>query len=241
MLFSTQKYRYGWIGLWAVLFCLGAGLIIWSIWPREAEYVEYTAPVPSTSTNTNTPRVPVPSTTSSATSLQTATEGLSVVDPAVDDIPVEVSVVRDDQEIVEAVRLSTGTSLSSGGDVWSPKSGWAEWYQPDGYPRPGVLATRPAVIGGHVAYSGKPDVFANLEQVEVGDIVQVTYQSGVEYKFQVGKIAVADKEAMRTEQSIWGEGPESRTVVLMTCDDGSGFGPDGHRRDNRAVWATMIE
>ena len=159
--------------------------------------------------------------------------------PTTNDIPVSVSVQRGSEVIVPAAIISPAMSLTSP-TVWSPEPGVAEWHQKNVHPKPGVVSPYHAIIGGHVDYNG-PDVFANLSSAEVGDTVVVTYRSGDEYRFVVNTIFTGDKESMSVDPRIKGSHPDAQSVVLLTCDDGSGYLADGHRVDNLAVIATVID
>lgn len=211
--------------------------IIWLMGQRDEARTQYVAPDPAPSAMATATSV-TPSSSAPTSPIDTPTQA---TDPQPGDKPVEVAVTRGDEHIVMPVAISDYTSFT-GRQVWSPQPGTAEWYQVDDYPKPGTSSTLKSIIAAHVAYSGEPDVFANLEAVEVGDEVIVTYASKQTYTFIVTAIIVDDKVTIRDNQDIWGyAADEQRSTVLFTCDDQSGYRLDGHRRDNRAVIATIVE
>lgn len=217
---------------------ISAVSISWLTDRDDAVRTEYVAPdpIPSAMTSSSSP---TPSPSASITPLPTPTP-ITLADPKPGDKPVEVVVMRGGKYIVKPVRIGSGTSFE--GKRWSPVPGTAEWYQVDDYPKPGKLSTLNSVIAAHVAYSGEPDAFAQLEDVKEGDKVIVTYASKQTYTYTVTKIIVEDKLVIRNNQQIWGErSTKRRSTILFTCDDQSGYRSDGTRRDNRAVIATIDE
>lgn len=227
-----------------VAFVLAAIVMMLSSISREAERVTYApSPEPSVLTAPSAPpssptQAPVPTVVQVPSTKPTETPSPTVTDPAPGDVPSRVSVVRGDKIIVEPIIIGKGTSFTENG-VWNPVPGYAEWYSLDDHPLPCTLSTLRSVIAGHVAYDGEPNVFFTLDQVVIGDIVVVTYRSGYECRLVVTDIINEDKEVLRTNQSVWGFNPESRTVILFTCDDQDGFRSDGHRKNNLAVVATV--
>ncbi len=138
--------------------------------------------------------------------------------------------------MVKPVRFGRATSFSAPGK-WSPNPGTVEWYQKEDYLRPGVLSPLHSVIAGHVSYNGEPDVFADLEDVKIGDTVIVTYASGAKYTFTVKQIIVETKTKIQNDQRVWGYHKPARSVALFTCDDEFGTCEGGHLCGNRAIIA----
>ncbi|MBA4085760.1 MAG: hypothetical protein C0493_12660 [Kytococcus sp.] len=132
---------------------------------------------------------------------------------------------------IPAVGLSTRIEPQGlrGGKV-NPSPGEVIWFT--GYDRvqPGAKGT--TVIAGHVISSGRPDAFAALEQLAKGDGVVLGYPGGARLRFEVTSTRIVDKEALTTSEDVWGTNPDTRRIVLITCDDQLGFREDGHRRAN---------
>jgi LPXTG-site transpeptidase (sortase) family protein len=102
-------------------------------------------------------------------------------------------------------------------------------------PVPGDVG--PAVIAGHVDSRTGPAVFFRLEELTVGDTVQVTRSDGRDVGFRVTRVAQYPKTDFATEE-VYGPttGPELR---LITC--GGTF--DSSRRsyrDNVVVYAVAV-
>lgn len=102
-------------------------------------------------------------------------------------------------------------------------------------PVPGDVG--PAVIAGHVDSRTGPAVFSRLEELAVGDTVQVGLGDGREVAFRVTRVAQYPKDDFATDE-VYGPttGPELR---LITC--GGSFDP-GRRsyRDNVVVYARLV-
>ena len=126
----------------------------------------------------------------------------------------------------------TGMGLSADGKI-SPPPGVTQWYDATVSPgRPGI-----SVIAGHVTYDG-PDVFANLEKVEVGDEVTVGYADGDNQQFVVTREKSVDKNELRTDQSVWGHS-DTPVLALITCDAGSKL-VGQHHVNNFVVWTKPV-
>jgi LPXTG-site transpeptidase (sortase) family protein len=93
----------------------------------------------------------------------------------------------------------------------------------------------PAVIVGHVDSETGPAVFANLNEVERGDVVQVSRADGSTVDFEIKRIEEHEKADFPTTRVYGGTAdPELR---LMTC--GGEFDESkGHYERNVIVWAS---
>ena len=109
-----------------------------------------------------------------------------------------------------------------------------------GWFTPGVPPGRvgPAVIAGHVDSRSGPAVFFRLNELEVGDEIDVLSAEGEEVTFVVRSMEQHPKDAFPTEKVYSGTpGPELR---LITC---GGVFDQGERsyRDNVIVYAERID
>ena len=107
----------------------------------------------------------------------------------------------------------------------------AGWFS--GGPVPGEVG--PAVIAGHVDSRSGPAVFFRLEELTVGDTVQVARSDGTDVGFRVTRVARYPKDDFATAE-VYGPTPHAE-LRLITC--GGSFDP-GRRsyRDNIVVYAT---
>lgn len=112
------------------------------------------------------------------------------------------------------------------------------WF--DGFDRvaPGELGT--SLISAHVQYGDDDDVFADLEDAEVGDEFTLQGSDGVEQRWKVNAVDVLDKGELQKDDRVWGSQQESAVLALVTCDSSLGFRDDGHRIANRLVLAELI-
>lgn len=80
-------------------------------------------------------------------------------------------------------------------------------------PVPGDVG--PAVIIGHVNGGGEQGVFANLDKVRKGDLVDVTRNDGAIVRYEIDRTALPDKVNFPTSE-VYGDtpGPEVR---LISC------------------------
>ena len=129
-------------------------------------------------------------------------------------------------------RKLTGMGLTDDGEI-SPPPGVTQWYNATVSPGQNGIS----VIAGHVTYDG-PDVFANLEKVKVGDQLSVGFADGSSKKFVVVREKSVDKQALRTDQSVWGSS-STPSLVLITCDAESKL-VGQHHLNNFVVWTKPV-
>ncbi len=115
-----------------------------------------------------------------------------------------------------------------------PDPGILMWFQGLDRVPPGRVGT--AVIAGHVATGDRPDVLAELAEVEVGDDVQVV-EDGRTIPYRVTRAGPIDKVEVTIDEAVWGVNTSRSRLAIITCDDAFGFRGDGHRRANFVVIA----
>jgi len=130
-------------------------------------------------------------------------------------------------------RSVSGRGLSADGTI-NPLPGKVMWFTGYDRVRPGRTGT--AVIAAHVAVGGRPDVFAALTDVDVGDRVEVT-EGGRTIRYTVRSARAVDKRALTTDQAVWGANDSASRLAIITCDDAFGFRSDGHRVANLVLIA----
>lgn len=116
----------------------------------------------------------------------------------------------------------------------NPPAGTVMWFTGYGRVAPGAVGT--SVIAGHVVANGRDDVFARLSDVHVGETVEIDGPDGSR-AFRVVRAGVVDKDALTTDQAVWGANSSVRRLAIVTCDDAYGFRNDGHRVANYVVIA----
>ena len=128
---------------------------------------------------------------------------------------------------------TSGGGLTPKGTI-DPDPGTLMWFHGLDRVQPGRVGT--AVIAGHVATGDRPDVLAELAEVEVGDDVQVV-EDGRTIPYRVTRAGPIDKVEVTTDEAVWGVNTSRSRLAIITCDDALGFRGDGHRRANFVVIA----
>lgn len=101
--------------------------------------------------------------------------------------------------------------------------------------RPGQAGT--TLIAAHVEYGDDDDVFADLDQVEVGEESTLVGPATSRSVWRVTAVDVLDKGELHNDERVWGSQQEVPRLALVTCDSSLGFREDGHRVANRLVLA----
>lgn len=131
-------------------------------------------------------------------------------------------------------RPMSGEGLSRDGRI-DPDPGSVMWFDGSDRVAPGDKGT--AVIAAHVSVEGKPDAFARLSEVGVGDSVDVADADGTVSHFVVKSATAIPKSRVTTDQAVWGPNSRSPRLAILTCDDAFGFRGDGHRVANLVLIA----
>lgn len=127
--------------------------------------------------------------------------------------------------------------LSEEGTI-SPPRDTLMWYDGNDRVAPGKTGT--SLIAAHVSYGDDDDVFARLDQVEVGDKLSLVGPDGVTGRWQVTLVDVLDKGDLQRDERVWGPQREVARLALVICDSSLGFRDDGHRVANRLVIAEPV-
>lgn len=109
------------------------------------------------------------------------------------------------------------------------------WFDGNDRAAPGERGT--SLIAAHVKYGDDDDVFARLDEVEVGDELTLVGPDGATQRWQVSVVEVLDKGELQRDERVWGPQHEVARLALVTCDSSLGFRDDGHRVANRLVLA----
>ena len=136
-----------------------------------------------------------------------------------------------ERELVDASLQATYLDSQK---VLAPPYGTAGWYAEPGWPKPGH--TGASILVGHINHGSQPDVFWNLPQVRIGDLVKVTYGSGRSVDFRITRSEAASKAQVPQDDSIWDHDNPRPVVRLITCDPTTPLN-GGHYEGNWVVWA----
>ena len=188
---------------------------------------------PSITTSTQSP-TPTPTATTSPTPTARATPNATAKAsaskaPSSEGLRIRIPTIGLDH----AMR---GQGLSSNGTI-DPDPGTVMWFKGYERVRPGKVGT--AVIAAHVATGKRPDVFADLADVDVGDTIEVV-EDGKSVKYRVTRAGAIDKKKVTTDQTVWGANTSRTRLAIITCDDAFGLRGDGHRVANFVVIADKV-
>jgi len=95
----------------------------------------------------------------------------------------------------------------------------------------------PAVMVGHVDSVNGPAVFIGLDNLQLGDVIDVEGGDGTIVSFAVSSVTRHPKDAFPTE-AVYGPTPDAE-LRLLTC--GGPFDRDSGYADNVVVAATAID
>lgn len=227
-------------GVALIILSLLSGWVIWQ-WYHTVP-MEPAPPVttiaPAATTPASSTSLPTPSPITSSSSPTPTNTAVVMQDPR--GKPKQIVVARG-KTILASAKLDAGYIDANG--VWQSAPQRASWLAENGRPAPGFQSsTMRAVITAHVRSSGRPDVFANLKNMQVGDLVTVSYDSGDKVVFKVTSPPKGFlKSQMVKEDSYWDVTVPSRELTLITCDQTSVVRPDGHLTDNLALKATRVK
>lgn len=148
--------------------------------------------------------------------------------------PTRVQIESDGRSVVDTSLEATTLDAEK---VLAPDFGTAGWYAEPGWPKPGYSGA--SILVGHINHGGEPDVFWNLPEVEIGDIVTVSYGSGDQVQFEITKSEAASKAGVPQDDSIWDHDNPEPVLRLITCDPETPLN-EGHYEGNWVVWADKI-
>ena len=174
------------------------------------------------------------STTSPTSTSSTSAAQRSAAVQAPSGEPTRVQVRSGGRDIVDATLQATKLDAQK---VLAPPFGTAGWYAEPGWPKPGYQGA--SILVGHINHGSNPDVFWNLPQVKIGDVVTVTYGSGRTVKFKITKSEPASKKGVPQDDSIWDWDNPNPVLRLITCDPETPIN-QGHYEGNWVVWADQM-
>ncbi|MGH1493039.1 MAG: class F sortase [Acidimicrobiales bacterium] len=127
----------------------------------------------------------------------------------------------------------TGVGIEANGDMEIPEADEVGWYRYG--PTPGQQGS--SVLAAHIAFDGRNGVFVELDDIEIGATIEVSYEDGTTRRFTATDKQQYAKDELPRE-SVFGRSGESQ-LVLITC------GGDFNRavrsyEDNVVVYATPV-
>lgn len=141
--------------------------------------------------------------------------------------------VRLSMPSIDFDRSLTAMGVNAQGQI-SPPAGVTQWYDKSVVPGERGIS----VIAGHVTYDG-PDVFADLDRLDKGDVVTVDYSGGKSKRFRVYAEQAVGKKALQTDARVWGSS-DTPVLALITCDAASRV-VGRHHVSNYVVWAAPVK
>lgn len=135
--------------------------------------------------------------------------GSALLGPASDSAPAPVELIIESIGISSAAVIDVG--VESNGEMEIPGASQVGWYRFG--PSPGEPGS--AVLAAHIAFNGRDGVFRDLDAIEVGDVVEVTYDDETSQRFRVTEIAQYAKDELPVGRIFAKDGaPE---LTLITC------------------------
>ncbi len=186
-----------------------------------------TAPTPVAGSSAGTPEITDPV---SELARRTRPLGTAIPEPLEETTPTPVGLRIDSLGVAGAV---VDVGVEPNGEMEIPGAKEIGWYRFGS--SPGERGS--AVLAAHIAFNGRDGVFRNLDDIEVGDIVEVSYDDGSSQRFRVTETAQYAKDELPVDRVFAKDGtPE---LTLITC------GGDFNRSlrsydDNVVAYATPL-
>ncbi len=173
--------------------------------------------VPATTTTTTTPSVSeesvdeAPAGDDGVSDLADRTRplGSALPAPLPESAPKPVGLVVDSLDISAAPIVDVG--VEANGEMEIPGATEIGWYRFG--PTPGEAGS--AVLAAHIAFNGRDGVFRDLDDIEVGDIVEVLYDDGSSKRFRVTETAQYAKDELPVDRVFAKDG--AAELTLITC------------------------
>jgi LPXTG-site transpeptidase (sortase) family protein len=135
--------------------------------------------------------------------------GSALLEPAGDPAPYPVGLIIDSLDISDAPVIDVG--VEANGEMEIPGATQVGWYRFG--PSPGESGS--AVLAAHIAFNGRDGVFRDLEEIEIGDVVEIQYDDGTSRRFRVTETAQYAKDGLPVERIFAKDG--SPELTLITC------------------------
>ena len=135
--------------------------------------------------------------------------GSTLLSPLPAPAPRPIGLVVDSLGISSAPIIDVG--VEPNGEMEIPGATEIGWYRFG--PTPGEPGS--AVLAAHIAFNGRDGVFRDLDEVEVGDVVEVLYDDGSTSRFQITDTAQYAKDELPVDR-IFSKDSDP-VLTLITC------------------------
>jgi LPXTG-site transpeptidase (sortase) family protein len=135
--------------------------------------------------------------------------GSALLSPVAESRPTPIGLTVESLGITSAAIVDVG--VESNGEMEIPGAREIGWYRFG--PVPGESGS--AVLAAHIAFNGRDGVFRDLDDLEVGDVVEVSYDDGSSKRFRVTETAQYAKDELPIDRVFAKDGPPELT--LITC------------------------
>lgn len=135
--------------------------------------------------------------------------GSAILGPPSNPAPAPIGLVIESIGISSAPVIDVG--VESNGEMEIPGASQVGWYRFG--PSPGEPGS--SVLAAHIAFNGRDGVFRDLDDIEVGAILEISYDDGSSQRFHVTETAQYAKDGLPVDRIFAKEGaPE---LTLITC------------------------
>ncbi len=135
--------------------------------------------------------------------------GSALLSPVTESGPMPIGLTVESLDITSAPIVDVG--VESNGEMEIPGAREIGWYRFG--PVPGESGS--AVLAAHIAFNGRDGVFRDLDDLEVGAVVEVLYDDGSAKRFRVTETAQYAKDELPVDRVFAKDGePE---LTLITC------------------------
>jgi LPXTG-site transpeptidase (sortase) family protein len=170
-------------------------------------------------------------TTVSELASRTRPLGSAILQPPGEAIPMPVGLRIDSLDIADAAVVDVGVERN--GEMEIPGATEIGWYRFGSSPgEPGS-----AVLAAHIAFNGRDGVFRNLDEIAVGDIVEVLYDDGSSQRFEITETAQYAKDELPINRVFAKDG--SPELTLITCGGDFNRSLNGYT-DNVVAYAAPV-
>ena len=135
--------------------------------------------------------------------------GSALLTPLPEPAPQPIALVVDSVGISSAPIVDVG--VEPNGEMEIPGATEIGWYRYGS--TPGESGS--AVLAAHIAFNGTDGVFRDLDDVEVGNIVEVLYDDGSTSRFEITETAQYAKDELPVERIFAKDGDP--VLTLITC------------------------
>jgi LPXTG-site transpeptidase (sortase) family protein len=135
--------------------------------------------------------------------------GSALLQPPSDPSPAPVGLIIESVGIASAPVIDVG--VEPNGEMEIPGATQVGWYRFG--PTPGENGS--AVLAAHIAFNGRDGVFRDLADIEVGAVVEISYDDGSSKRFRITETTQYAKDELPIDRIFAKEGAPELTMI--TC------------------------